>query len=192
MFGSLPAILENLGMGTYHPPTVGKNFVAFTANALVGTANASTGLMLALSPQSAQQNSAAGLATVLDRIFLDVSADPYPKHGGVLLTLATSTPVTVDLTNVGAQSVTAGDGTFSLVYTVVLNNLGAEPVVVSPGASNAFAGPLAGTAPTFTVPPFTVMAWVNPSGWAVDSTHKNLKFDPGAAPASIAAVFGGS
>lgn len=169
--------------------TTSSNFAKLAA-VVGGTA---TGVVIAATPQQVSiLNSASGVV-VLDVFAADLSKSGYAKNGAFVLALAASTPVTVDLTATGtASTAAAGDTSFAHAFELIFNNYGAADVLVGPGASNPFNGPLLGTAPTFTVPAGATVRWQCPAGWTVDSTHKTLKFDPGAAVATIGVSIGGS
>ena len=175
-------------------PTTQKNFVALNSSALTGSGYAGNGVLLALPPSSAKAMAAgyAKLATIVDRVVVDLSLAGYAKNGGALLTLASSTPQTIDLTNLAALAVTAGDTTFATWKEIIFNNTSNYDVIVSPGSSNPLRTPLAGTSPTFTVYANSSLRWHCPAGQTVDSTHKTLKFDPGANNATIAVLVGGA
>lgn len=172
--------------------TAGCNFAALTSAALTGSTYAAAGVLVAVAPGLATSLKSQGLATILDRLSVDLSKAGYDKNGAFLLNLSSSTPATVDLTAVGSPAVTAGDTAFAGWKEMILVNLGAQDVLVSPGSSNPARTPLAGTSPTFTVPAGSAVRWHVAAGLAVDSTHKTLKFDPGSAAATIAVCIGGS
>lgn len=116
------------------------------------------------------------------------------KYAAVL-TLAASTPQTLDLT-----ALTGGTGAAAFAKAKVLGVYsndaanGGKDVIVGGGATNPFVGPLAGTAPTYTVK--AGCAWVHfdrsTAGMTVDGTHKLIKFDPGSNACSITVVFAGN
>lgn len=172
--------------------TTGANFVKLTASALVGTANAATGYLLASSPAQASADVNAQRAELLDRFTVDLARADYAKNGAVLLNLLVSTPVTIDLTDLTPQAVRAGDSSFASWKEIIFKNTGANPVAVGPGASNPLTTPLGGTSPTQTLAAGEWTRWQRPAGVVVDSTHKTLKIDPGAAVAQIAVIIGGS
>ena len=165
-----------------------KNFVSL----LPAAGSNLTSVLLAIPAAKALSLSAAALGTILDKLTVDLSSDGYAKHGGALLTLVASTPQTIDLTNLGALAAYAGDVLFATANTIIFHNTGAFDVVVSPGAANPFNGPLAGTAPLFTVPAGATTPWLSPAGWAVTGAVKTLRLDPGANACTIAVMIAGS
>jgi hypothetical protein len=168
--------------------TINSNFVRTTAT--LGGSPAP--VVVAVSASASATAKTLGGA-LIDNFTVNLATAGYPKNGAFVLALAVSTPVTVDLTATGTgTSASAGDSTFATVKELIFANYGTQDVIVSPGASNPFAGPLAGTAPTFTVPAGAQLRWQSPAGWTVDATHKTLKFDPGAALATIAVAIGGA
>jgi hypothetical protein len=130
--------------------TTGKNYGAITTAA--GSGLGANGAILALPPATAASLATSGNLTILDKFTVDVSKNTAAtKTAGFLLKLAASTPVTVDLTNLGALAISAGDTSFATWLEVNFNNLGTQDVKVTPGASNPANTPLSGTTPGFTV-----------------------------------------
>lgn len=172
--------------------TTGKNFAALSSGALVGTANASTGFLLAVDPATAGIYSNSGAATILDKFAANLAAANFAKNGGVIVTLSPSTPVTLDLTDLTSQSVRAGDASFASWKEILFVNLGANPVDVGPGATNPLTTPLGGSSPVQRIAAGESTRWQRPAGVAIDGTHKNLKLDPSSSAATIAVLVGGS
>lgn len=165
-------------------PTTASNFVYLT-----GTTPAS---MVAVAANKANSLLSYGLGSVVDRTSSDLSAEGWAKNAAFALSLATSTPADVDLTALGSQTIHAGDTSFALVNKLIFANLGANAVTVKPSTANGFVGPLGGTDPTYTIPAGSTLVLHSVAGWAVDSTHKSLNFDPGANAGSITLAIGGS
>lgn len=118
-----------------------------------------------------------------------------------VLTIAASSSTTLDLTALSGGSGTGG-GAAALAkvkcfgfYSLDVANTG-PTFTVAGGASNPWVGPLAGTAPTYTVP--AGGAWVyhdqSTAGLAISGTAKSIKFTNNSATAScnIAVVFAGN
>lgn len=189
MLGSLPLLMQNLNMGSPAAAASSVNFVEFAVR-INGVA---TPAILPYAPSAAASAAILNAGVVLDKIAVDLSAAGYTRNGAFFLSLAPSTPLTVDLTATGnVAPATAGDGYFTRANELIFNNTGSADVVVSPGASSGFNGPLSGTAPLFTVPSGGRIRWHNPAGWPVTAIAKNLKFDPGGSAAQIGVSIGGS
>ena len=186
------AFLQDLGMGSFVVPTKGKNFVSLTSAVLAATGLPAASA-LAVNPAQVSLYTANGIGLILDQFTADLSLAGWARNGFVVLSLAASTPITLDLTNLNAQAVWAGDYTFTAINEVEFVPLTLTgTVVVSPGATNPWSGQLGGTAPNFTVYPGRAVGWRNPNGWPVSFTARNLKFDPGPTAAVLAVGFGGS
>jgi hypothetical protein len=171
--------------------TTGKNFLALTTAAGV----AANAVVVAIPPSQASQFLGGGspLAIPLDKFSADLSGTTgYTKNGAVILNLVTSTPVTIDLTSLASVTPNAGDTSFATWNEMVLRNLGSHDVTISPGGSNPARLPFAGTTPTFTLAAGATIRWQVPAGLAVDSTHKNLTFDPGSNNATVSVCIGGA
>lgn len=92
-----------------------------------------------------------------------------------------ATPTTLDLTSLDGSY---GDTSFSKVFVLSVANLTSTSgyiVTVGAAASQAFTGPLGGTAPTIAVAPSMTqtLATTATAGWTTSSKN-NLKLDPGA------------
>lgn len=131
-----------------------------------------------------------------DATILGETATLYPtasRSWSGVLTLAASTPQTLDLTSLTGPR---GTETFATVVTLYVYNTtttAGYAVTIGNAASNAFTGPLSGTTPTYTIPPGSRLVWENNgTAWTVDGTHKSLKFDPGSNPVSVRVVILGS
>lgn len=168
-----------------------KNFVTLSSGPLTGSGYAAAGVLVALSPSDAAYLAARNLAAIVDKYTVDFATAGYSKNGAFVLNLAASTPVTADFTSLSSLAVTAGDTTFASWKEINFKVISGS-VTVSPGASNALTTPLGGSSPTQTMPASSQQRWHAPAGVAVDSTHKNLKFDPGGSPAVIVVCVGGS
>lgn len=146
--------------------TVSTSFRQVTANGLGGSTQSTGG------NQNYQTNfvaGAAGAADVVDR-----------KHSKVYTLAGAAT--TIDLLTVLDDAGAAC--AFARIMTITVRNrstTGGQKVTVSPGASNGWDAAIAGgvVVPASTSGTQAVLALVNPLGFAVDSTHKTLKFDPG-------------
>lgn len=172
-------------------PTTRSNFIVNGAAALVGAAVVAAGSVQAESNEAAIQQVNDGGAFHVDYHTVDLSRAGYAANGAFYLSLTANTPVTVDLTNIAAQTYSAGDSLASALKELVIYNNGAAAVIYSAGASNGFVGFLGGTSPTVTIPAGGRFRITNSTGWTIDSTHKTVKFDPGSSAASIAVAFGG-
>lgn len=172
--------------------TTSSNFVALSSAALVGSSYATNGVALALAPAQARSYATAGLGSIVDSWSSNFATAGYAKNGCVILNLSVSTPITIDLTALTSETVRAGDTTFATWKEISFVNLGANPIAVSPGASNPLTTPLGGTSPTQSIVAGESTRWVRPSGVTVDATHKTLKFDPGATVGKIAICIGGA
>lgn len=171
-------------------PTTNSNFVAISAT----ISGAATPVVLAGGAQASLATAQVYSGTILDKTVSDLSSAGFAKNGAFLLALAASTPVTVDLTNISAAaSANAGDTSFATAFALIFNNVGLHDVVITPGASDGFLGPLGGTAPSFTVPAGTKTAWPVPAaGFPITGLLKNLKFDPGGNACEIGMAIGGA
>ncbi len=117
----------------------------------------------------------------------------YAKNGAVLLSLSGTTAQSIDFTATSAASPAAyaGDTTLATWYAIIVRNLGAANVTISPGASNPLRNEFGGTSPTYTLAPGDVFIMNSSAGQAVDSTHKVLTFTP-SANTTLAVSFGGA
>lgn len=184
--------------------TTGNNFAKIGVTTLSGTAvlaGATTPFVEAISPGTA--TNADGGATVVDRVIHDLSLTAIPaslqsvpfkntagthigafaKNGCALLALSGTTPQTVDLTDLTANTPAsyAGDTGFSTANTIIFNNLGAGAVTVSTGATNPAGLPTMGsTSSGVTVPANSILTVHSKAGVTVDSTHKNIVCTPAA------------
>lgn len=169
--------------------TTGKNFVLVPATISGSAASA----VIAATPSASANLVANAGGTILDRFLTDLSQANLAKNGGAFLALAVSTPATLDLTNLAAAATAAaGDTSFATVNLVTFNNTGAADVVVTPGGSNPFNGPITGGTPGFTVPAGGQARWHSPAGWAVSGSAKTFTFSSGAAVGAIGVCVGGS
>lgn len=172
--------------------TTKQRFVQLTNSTLNGTGVLAAGSIIPLDASSAATVLQGTGGTIVDSQ-VDLSTAGYAKNGAFGLTLAISTPITVDLTNLsGAATVSSGDLVFATVNLIQIKNTGANPVIMSVGSSNPFTLPLAGTSPTITIPAGARLLFENLTGITVDSTHKTIKFDPSAAACSIVVAVGGA
>lgn len=120
------------------------------------------------------------------------------KLGWGTLSLAVSTPVTLDLTAISGMTTWTGDTAFAKVkYLKIINGAtagGTKPLIVGVAASNAFNGQMGGTTPTETVEAGCELEWENKEagGWTVDSTHKNVKVNPGANAIVLTIIIAGN
>lgn len=105
------------------------------------------------------------------------------------ITLTASTPQTLDLTAL-TGGMEPGTKTFARVRLITITNLNttdANKVTVGPGASNGWSAPGGSTWQLYAFPSTAnsqiplVIGAPNTTGMVVDSTHKTLKLDPGAA-----------
>ncbi len=127
-----------------------------------------------------------GIAATLEAFsYLLMGNAASTKKFAARLALA-GTPQTLDLTSLAAAGAVR-DGTstnFSVAHTLMYWNLGSGTKTLTVGAagSNPFTGPLGGSSPTIAVSAGMLVVLQNPlaAGWAIDGTHKALKFDPGA------------
>jgi hypothetical protein len=125
-------------------------------------------------------------------------ADQCTKLYSARLSLVASTPQTIDLQSL----VDASGATISfnaIRFLAVRNNAATDGWILLVGAagSNAFEA-FVSSAGTFTVYPssaandgFTVFQVPNTTGGTVDSTHHNLKLDPGAHSFTADVLIGG-
>ena len=122
----------------------------------------------------------------------------FAKNGAIYITFTGTTPVSVDLTNLGASvGVTfaqGGDTSLATINCLIAQNLSSviSNIVLSPGASNPARMPaLGGTTPTYTMAPGDVAPFHSFAGLAVDSTHKVITFTPSAG-GTLVLAYGGS
>jgi hypothetical protein len=156
----------------------------------------------------------ASAAGVVDRVTFDLSLTALPtvgspqpvpvaygsyvgafaKNGCQLMTLSGTTPESLDLTDLTANTPAsyAGDTTFATANVIIFNNVGTHDLVISPGASNPASLPkMTGTSPTFTVAAGSVVAFHSAAGATVDSTHKIITVTP-TAGGNLAISVGGA
>jgi hypothetical protein len=101
------------------------------------------------------------------------------KEWSGVLTPAVSTPTTLDLTALTGPLGSAVS--FASVVAIYVYNTSAHPIGVGNAGSNPFAPGWSESTHVETVNAGS--RWVkenNGTAWTVDSTHKNLMFDPGA------------
>ena len=170
------------------------NFVALTAAA--GSSAGANGTCLAVKKSVANALSSSGYGVIVDTPF-DLSTAGFAKNGCVLLSLAASASITVDLTNLSAAGPAAGDLTFANWFALILTQIPqttAQDVAVTPGASNPARIPISGTTPSYDLYGNSQTVWQSPAGQAVDSTHKTVTFTnpSGSNPAVVALCVGGS
>lgn len=150
--------------------TTAKNFVLETASNPIA--------MIAAAAGFARNIVANAAGVIVDTVTIDMSADNYAKHGGVYLTLSGTTPVTIDLTALGSNTVYAGDTSFATWNQIVFYNNGAQDLTVAPAGSNGARLQLNGTSPTITVAAGSYVTLQSVAGLAVDSTHKGITVTP--------------
>ena len=172
--------------------TTSKNFVSLASTPLTGSGYATNGVVLALSAADAAAIQGKSLGTILDKLSVDFSTAGYAKNGAILLSLASSTPVTVDFFDLTSVTVRAGDTSFGSWKDIVFRLITGSVTVGTVGLSNPLTTPLAGTNPTQSFPASSIHRWHNPAGVTIDATHRNLKFDPGGSAAVIAVSMGGA
>jgi hypothetical protein len=197
--------------------TTGSNFVAFANGEamLVGTTVQPAGVqVLALNPTNAFSAVIAG-GTAIDRVVWDLGMTGtapgigsnilafgafiggFAKNGAIYVTFTGTTPVSLDLTNIGASiGVTfaqGGDTSLATINALILQNQSATSVItIAPGASNGARFPvLAGTSPTLSLNAGSVHCLSDLTGQAVDSTHKILTFTPSAG-GTLLLAYGGA
>lgn len=117
------------------------------------------------------------------------------------ISLASSTPQTLDLTSL--TDVLGGAVALARVKLIAIKNKSTtdgQNVTAGNAASNAWSAMLGSTG-TITILPGTstnpdggwfINSAPNTTGWPVDSTHKNLKLDPGSASISVDVVIAGA
>lgn len=130
------------------------------------------------------------------RTITDGSGDnQFAKVWTGVLTLTTPTAQTIDMT-----ALTGGVGSVSfstLKFFRVTNRdtTSSSKVLIGPGASNGFVGPFLGTTPTMDAYASGTVTLIDRplgTGYTVDSTHKTIKFDPGAASQIIEVTLAGT
>jgi hypothetical protein len=112
-----------------------------------------------------------------------VTLGAFALNGCQLMSLSGTTPETLDLTDLTANSPAsyAGDTTFAKAYCIIFNNLGAGDVVVTTGATNPAGLPkFNGTSAGLTVPAGSVVVVHSKAAVTVDSTHKLIVCTPAA------------
>jgi hypothetical protein len=173
--------------------TTGKGFIVSAQGAPVTTLTASSGVIIPLASNVALQFITQGLGTRVDAQ-KDLASSGYAKNGAIYLSLAASTPVTVDMTATsGTATSSGGDTAFATAFDLQLTNLGAQDVIVGNAASHPFLGPLGGTTPTIVIPAGSSVHLSSIAGWSITGgTNNNLKFDPGGSAAQIAVAIGGA
>jgi hypothetical protein len=192
----------------------GSNFVEVTATTLNGTAVTTAPYVDTYGPKEAMVTQQGNGGKCVDRVTYDLSLTQIPsagtpppvpenygtivgafaKNACALLTLTGTTAITLDLTNVVAATgvVVAGDTSFATANVLILNNLGAVDLTISPGGSNPARIPqLGGTTPTLTIPAGSCIAIHSAAGYAVDSTHKTFTITP-TAGGTLAVSVGGA
>ena len=136
---------------------------------------------------------ADGSLQAIDQDVVDLAGAGLAKTACALLTFTGTTPITLDLTNLAAATgvQVAGATSFATWNHIIFNNVGAQPIAVSPGASNPLRTPLGGTGPTHTMQAGDVDHWNSSAGLTVDSTHKTITFTP-TSGGSLAFSIGGA
>jgi hypothetical protein len=163
--------------------TTNKNFVVETASNPVSA--------VAVSPTFAGQLVSNQQGEIVDVVNVNLASGGYAKNGMVYLTLTGTTPVSLDLTALGSNTVYAGDVAFANWNQLVFNNTGAQDLVVSPNVSNGARLLLGGTSPTITVPAGSAVTLESVANVVIDSTHKSITITP-TAGGSMAVCVGGS
>lgn len=118
----------------------------------------------------------------------------FAKNGGILLSLSGTTPQTIDLTDLTANTPagTIGDTAFSKINSIVFNNSGAGAVVVTTGATTPAGLPaFNATSSGVTAAAGSCFADYSKAGVTVDSTHKLIVVTP-AATTTLVVSIGGS
>jgi hypothetical protein len=108
------------------------------------------------------------------------------------ISLTAATPQTLDLENLTGGT---GAATFTkLKVFAIYNTDTTDSLIVGAAAANPFLGPLAGTAPTYTIK--AGCAWIcydrSTAGMTVNATNSDLKLDPGANAVTCVVVFAGN
>jgi hypothetical protein len=167
-------------------------FVANSQGVLITPSNASKANVQELSPYVCSLLANSGTATRLDSQ-VDLSGAGYAKNGAFVLSLAISTPLTVDLTAIASvATASAGDNSFATIYDVQLTNLGPTDVVVGAAGSTPALLEMGGTTPTITIPANGGVYHLKiPAGLTTTSAN-NLKFSSGASAAQIGMAIGGA
>ena len=136
----------------------------------------------------------AANAQRIDGFSSDLSQDGYAANGVLVIVLATSTPITIDMTNPSAAQASAtsfsqaGDALASALNRLYIVNYGAADVTVEVGASNGVTG-----VPTFAVKAGTKQRLdFGSTGLTIDSTHKTIKFDGSTGTPTVAVAYGGA
>jgi hypothetical protein len=124
-------------------------------------------------------------------------ADNLDGVSAVLLTLAASTPQTLDLTalvDLFGNAITAARARF--FYFQLVTPTDGHTVAIGNNGSNDFTG-FVSSGGTITLYPssplnggFVLISAPNTTAMVINSTHKNLKFDPGSNAASVLVLIG--
>lgn len=156
---TIAAYIDASETGTPGPLSAGTPSDGFTISA--NPANATTGLQMRLG---------TGTATSINVI------------GSQRLSLAAAAQE-IDLSALGTA---LGTKSFAKVRGLIFQNLAdaesGHSVAIEAGASSGFTPFLSGTTPALVIPSQGVYLLLNPqvAAWTRDSSHKSLKFDPGA------------
>jgi hypothetical protein len=142
------------------------------------------------SPETRDWWLANGGAYALDKFKVDLAAGGYNKTAGIALVFTGSTPITLNLTSLAAATgvsalgstagvADTGTPSFATLNAIIFNNVGGEPIVVSPGASDPLGFPiLGGTSPTLTLDAGDESAHISSAGVTVNSSACNITFTP--------------
>jgi hypothetical protein len=173
---------------------MGQSFLQVTsANQLIGGQVHAAGDLVPCDPTVRDQHVAAGVGVALDKAAADVATAGHAKTACALLTFTGATPITLDLSNLAAATgvQVAGANAFSAWNRILFNNLGNQPIAVSPGGTNPLRTKLGGTSPVHTLQPGDLDHWYASAGLAVDATHKTITFTP-TSGGQLAVAIGGS
>jgi hypothetical protein len=160
--------------------TANQRFVVHTNADLIGATVQAAGALEAVDASASNEMVKGGNVTTAGLLTVDPSADGYTKHGAATITLTSTTPVTVDLTNLASNTASStGDLSFATWNRLTFEVKGAGNVTIAPGGSNPANGIASGTTPT--IPVLSGGFYAKDDGAAgnsVDSSHKTITITP--------------
>jgi hypothetical protein len=177
------------------------SFIYLTkAYQLFGTVVDAAGTLIQVDSTVRDSYVAAAQGTQIDIIpNYDLAKAGFANSAAVVITFTSTTPITLDLTNLVAATgvVVSGAGTFAGSFAswshIFFQNIGAsgKTFTVAPGGSNPLRTQLGGTSPTHSLLSGDILHWNNSTALVVDSTHKTLTLTPTSGGSALISIQGG-
>ena len=170
------------------------SFVYVTRSMLFGSAVIAADTLESVADSSIRNAfvaSASGQAIDSDGV-IDLAAAGYSKLAALVLSLSGSTPITVDFNALAAATgvQVAGATSFATWKALLIQNVGAQALVLSPGSSDPLTLPIGGTSPTHTLDAGDEGYWLSSAGTTVSASACNLTVTP-TAGGTLFLAFGG-